>query len=76
MGGGAALAGAAGARGAGGAGGMPMGGGMGGAGGGGKGEDKEHRVAAYLKGDEDLLAPGKVVSPPVIGDWNNEQDWK
>lgn len=76
MGGGAALAGAAGARGAGGAGAMPMGGGMGGAGGGGKGEDKEYRVASYLKGDEDLLAPGKVVSPPVIGDWNNEQDWK
>jgi hypothetical protein len=52
---------------------MPPGGG---GAGGGQGEDKEYQTASYLEGDPELFAPGKVVSPPVIGDWNSKDDWK
>jgi hypothetical protein len=52
------------------------GGGAGGGAGGGQGDDKEYQTASYLEGDADLFAPGKVVSPPVIGDWNSKEDWK
>ncbi|OLF18532.1 hypothetical protein [Actinophytocola xanthii] len=65
--------GAAGARG-GNAGGAPMGG-MGGAGSQGA-EDREYRFAEYLEGESELFAPDAVVHPPVIGDWQNKQDWK
>lgn len=56
--------------------GAPMGGGRGAGTGGGQGDDMEHQVASYLEGDSELFAPGQVVSPPVIGDWNSTQDWK
>jgi len=63
-----------GARGA--AAGAPMGGG-GAPGGRSRGEDDdEHQAASYLEGDADVFAPGSVVSPPVIGDWHGNQDWK
>jgi hypothetical protein len=39
-------------------------------------DDDEHQVAAYLEGDSEIFAPGSVVSPPVIGDWHGNQDWK
>jgi hypothetical protein len=56
--------------------GAPVGGPGAGGGAGGRGDDKEYQVAGYLEGDSELFAPGKVVSPPVIGDWNNQEDWK
>ena len=59
-----------------GAAGAPMGGG-GAPGGRSRGEDDdEHQPASYLEGDADVFAPGSVVSPPVIGDWHGNQDWK
>lgn len=48
-----------------------------GGGAGGRGDDdEEYQVAGCLEGDAELFAPGNVVSPPVIGDWNNNEDWK
>jgi hypothetical protein len=67
--------GAGGARGLG-SGGSPMGGG-GAPGGKSRGEDDdEYQGASYLEGDAEIFAPGEVVSPPVIGDWHGQQDWK
>lgn len=67
--------GAGGARGLG-SGGSPMGGG-GAPGGRSRGEDDdEYQGASYLEGDAEIFAPGEVVSPPVIGDWHGNQDWK
>lgn len=64
-----------GARGVG-ANGAPMGGG-GAPGGRSRGEDdEEYQGASYLEGDAEIFAPGSVVSPPVIGDWHGNQDWK
>ncbi|NUT94628.1 MAG: hypothetical protein HOY78_21675, partial [Saccharothrix sp.] len=53
----------------GGAAGAPMGGApMGGAPGGGQGdEDKEHRSAAYLRGEDIFDVPGENLPPSVIG---------
>ncbi|PRX51306.1 hypothetical protein B0I33_101459 [Prauserella shujinwangii] len=41
-------------------------------------EDKEHRVAGYLEGGDELFAGEKAIAPPVIGDWKNnkDNDWR
>lgn len=54
----------------------PMGGAGGAGAGGGQSDDMEHQFADYLEGDSELFAPGRVVSPPVIGDWKSKEDWK
>jgi len=47
--------------------GAPMGGAPMGGAGGGQGEDKEHRAAAYLRGEDIFEVPGENLPPSVIG---------
>lgn len=38
-------------------------------------DDKEHRVAGYLDDEDNLFDTERVIAPPVIGDWSND-DWQ